>query len=401
MHLLRNRSLIILSLGHMFLDFFSSVVPVLLAFLSIPMGLSNAQLATAASLYNLVSSLLQPAFGWLTDHLGSRWIGTLSLLWTMVFISGVVILGQWGNYWLLLGALSMAALGSAAFHPQGAMNATQVEEKLRTTSASIFFFFGNLGLMSGPLVTGFILKMFGPDTFPFLILTGLPVVLLIATSVPMAEQGQLSRSSVGNVSTLTRAASKPGALIPLIGLIALRSWANFGTTTFLPKFYQDLGWDPASYGVVASLWMLGTAIGNVAGGPLADRYGRRLVVSLSLIMMAPVMFVLPLVRHGYPFPLIVLGGLTSGLSFSIIMVLAQSLLPGGKGLASGFTMGFMFASGAVGNVINGWLADWLGLSVSLQTVALVALGAAACACFLPRTRPAGKAPDAHVSAPLG
>jgi MFS family permease len=91
--------------------------------------------------------------------------------------------------------------------------------------------------------------------------------------------------------------------------------------------------------------------------------------------------------------LILLGGLTSGLSFSIIMVLAQSLLPGGKGLASGFTMGFMFASGAVGNVINGWLADWFGLSISLQSVALVALGAAACARFLPRTRPAETAPN--------
>ncbi|MGQ9787662.1 MAG: MFS transporter, partial [Anaerolineae bacterium] len=238
------------------------------------------------------------------------------------------------------------------------------------------------------------LKSFGAGTFPFLILVGLPVVLLSATSVPMAERGQLPPTSGRNVTPPTRTALKTGVVIPLVGLIALRSWANFGTITFLPKFYQDLGWDPASYGIVASLWMLGTAIGNVAGGPLADRYGRRLVVSLSLVMMAPVMFVLPLVQYGYPFPLIVSGGLTSGLSFSIIMVLAQSLLPGGKGLASGFTMGFMFASGAVGNVINGWLADWFGLSISLQSVALVALGAAVCARFLPRTRPAEVVPNA-------
>ncbi|PWH19848.1 MAG: hypothetical protein DDG58_04065 [Ardenticatenia bacterium] len=397
MHLLRNRSLITLSLGHMFLDFFSSVVPVLLAFFSVPMGLSNAQLATAASLYNFVSSLLQPAFGWLTDRVGSRWIGTLSLLWTMVFISGVVVIGQRGDYGLLLAALSMAALGSAAFHPQGAMNATQVEEKWRTTSASIFFFFGNLGLMSGPLVAGFILKSFGPDKFPFLVLAGMPVVLLTAASVPMTEQGSSSRSTVRNANPSSHVAPSAGVLIPLVGLIALRSWANFGTTTFLPKFYQELGWDPARYGTVASLWMLGTAVGNVAGGPLADRYGRRLLVSLSLIMMVPVMFMLPLVQSNYPFPLIVLGGFTSGLSFSVIMVLAQSLLPGGRGLASGFTMGFMFASGAVGNVINGWLADWLGLSISLQSVALVALGAAACARFLPRTRPAEPVAEAHAS----
>lgn len=389
MHLLRNRALVQLSLGHLFLDLFSSVVPVLLAFFSVPMGLTNAQIATAASLYNFVSSLIQPAFGWLTDRIGSRWIGSLGLLWTMISMSLVVVIGQMGSYPLLVGVLCMAALGSAAFHPQGAMNATHVAERYRTTSASIFFFFGNLGLMSGPLLTGVILQSFGPGSFPLLILAGLPVVYLMATTVPLSEQAPLP-----DQGDAARSSQKPGAylalgvLVPLVIMIAFRSWANFGTTTFLPKFYQDQGWDPTSYGIIASLWMLGTAIGNVSGGPLADRFGRRRLVSLSLFAMIPIMIVLPLVGGWLPFPVTVLGGLTSGLSFSVIMVLAQSLLPGGKGLASGFTMGFMFASGAIGNVINGWLADWLGLAVSLQSVAAIAAVAALCALFLPRTRPA-------------
>jgi MFS family permease len=120
--------------------------------------------------------------------------------------------------------------------------------------------------------------------------------------------------------------------------------------------------------------------------------------------MVPIMVILPVVGGWLPFPLTVLGGLTSGLSFSVIMVLAQSLLPGGKGLASGFTMGFMFASGAIGNVINGWLADWLGLAISLQSVAAIAAVAAACALFLPPTRPAaiqGAATDPPPNRPAG
>lgn len=391
MHLLRNRSLVQISLAHLFVDLFSSVVPVLLAFFSVPMDLSNAQIATAASVYTFVSSLLQPIFGWLTDRLGSRWIGALGLLWTMLFMSLVVVIGERGSYSLLLGALCMAALGSAAFHPQGAMNATHVEERHRTTSASIFFFFGNIGLMAGPVLAGFILKTWGPATFPFLILAGLPVVYLLATRVPMADQDRHRIAErPDEAHHPSRIHLTIGVLAPLVALIALRSWANFGTTTFLPKFYQEQGWDPTSYGLIAALWTLGTAVGNVSGGPLADRYGRRLLVSLSLFVMAPVMLILPLVQGTMSFPLVVLGGLTSGLSFSVILVLAQSLLPGGKGLASGFTMGFMFASGAIGNVINGWLADWWGLAISLQTVAVVALGAAVCARFLPGTRPSGE-----------
>jgi hypothetical protein len=75
-----------------------------------------------------------------------------------------------------------------------------------------------------------------------------------------------------------------------------------------------------------------------------------------------------------------------GASQSIIVVLAQTLLPGGKAMASGLTLGFMFASGAIGGIINGLMADRIGLTLTLQSVALVALGAALCALALPATR---------------
>ncbi len=71
----------------------------------------------------------------------------------------------------------------------------------------------------------------------------------------------------------------------------------------------------------------------------------------------------------------------------MIMVLTQTLLPGGKGLASGLTLGSMFASGAIGSNINGFIADHVSLAISLQSIALVALGAGLCALVLPRTRP--------------
>lgn len=184
------------------------------------------------------------------------------------------------------------------------------------------------------------------------------------------------------------------AVAALISLIALRSWANMGTTTFLPKFFQEArGWDPAAYGLVASMWTIGTAIGNLSGGPLAERWGRRLLVSSSLVAVAPVLLFLPYTEGFTAFLLTALGGLASGLSFSVILVLAQTLLPGGKGMASGLTLGFMFASGAIGNVINGWIADNWGLTLSLQSVALVALCGAMCAWIIPATRPAAIATE--------
>ena len=123
MKLLGNRQLVIISLGHFVVDVFGNMGSVLLTFFSLPMGLSNAQIGLAASLYTFTASLLQPVFGWMADRHGSRWFGAGGLLWALSFLSLAVILGQPG---MLAGAndelasLDLAPLSADDF--QGAEN---------------------------------------------------------------------------------------------------------------------------------------------------------------------------------------------------------------------------------------------------------------------------------------
>jgi FSR family fosmidomycin resistance protein-like MFS transporter len=49
-----------------------------------------------------------------------------------------------------------------------------------------------------------------------------------------------------------------------------------------------------------------------------------------------------------------------GASHSIIVVLAQRLLPGKSGVASGLVLGFTFASGSIGALFSGMIADESG-----------------------------------------
>jgi FSR family fosmidomycin resistance protein-like MFS transporter len=385
MSLLRKRSLVAVSLGHFTIDLFNSMSPVLLAFFSLPLGLSNAQIGLAASLYTFVASLFQPAFGWLADRHGSRWFGTVGLLWTLSWLSLAVTLGQSGMFLLLMIPFVLAALGSAAYHPQGAMNATNVDEGRQASSAAIFFFFGQAGLALGPAMAGLILGRVGPGGIPMLALIGLPVAAwLAATLRPTIDPITPVDHRQAEIRTQQRLAA--GVILALMGMIALRSWANFGIATFLPKFYQEKGWGPESYGLVASILMMGSATGGVFGGPAADRWGRRLIVAGSLFASILPLLFLPVAGGAAVFVAAALAGAMLGASQSIIVVLAQTLLPGGKATASGLTLGFMFASGAVGGIINGWMADRIGLTLTLQSVALVALGAALCALALPATR---------------
>ncbi|HXV97528.1 MAG TPA: MFS transporter, partial [Anaerolineae bacterium] len=118
---IRQRPYQAVSINHFFIDILNSSRNLIVAILAIEMGLTNAQVGLALLLYNVGSSLSQPLFGWLADRLGARWFVVGGMGW-MIFFFGLA--GVAGN-WLALGALTIAGIGSGAFHPTGTMVASK------------------------------------------------------------------------------------------------------------------------------------------------------------------------------------------------------------------------------------------------------------------------------------
>ena len=79
-------------------------------------------------------------------------------------------------------------------------------------------------------------------------------------------------------------------------------------------------------------------------------------------------------------------GFLLNIPHSILVVMAQRLLPKRQGLASGAVLGFMFASGAAAGAVVGWISDFTGLDVALHGVTLLPILAGLCALTLPATR---------------
>jgi FSR family fosmidomycin resistance protein-like MFS transporter len=79
-----------------------------------------------------------------------------------------------------------------------------------------------------------------------------------------------------------------------------------------------------------------------------------------------------------------LAGFFGGMPHSILVLMAQSLMPGRRAFASGMTLGFMFFSGAIGSYLLGIVADQVGLALTLQYSALLLVVAFVAALFLPR-----------------
>jgi FSR family fosmidomycin resistance protein-like MFS transporter len=154
----------------------------------------------------------------------------------------------------------------------------------------------------------------------------------------------------------------PG-ITAFILLIFLRAWTQMSVSAFLPKYLSDLGFRPSIFGPIAALFMGGAAIGGVLGGWLADRYGNRIVAFWSLAFALGPLMGLAFAQKPLAFATMTfLAGLLVGAPHSIIIVLAQRMLPGRMGAATGLVLGFSFASGAIGNIFSGLIADWWDLS---------------------------------------
>jgi FSR family fosmidomycin resistance protein-like MFS transporter len=171
-------------------------------------------------------------------------------------------------------------------------------------------------------------------------------------------------------------------------MTAFQSWAQQNMFTFVPKYLSDLGQPPGVYGLVSALFMAGVAFGNLFGGHLADRFGRRRVAVWTLLAASIPLLAIPyVVNLAWLYLLIPLSGLLTGATHSIIVVLAQRKLPGSLALASGLVLGFMFTSGALGTLLTGYLADLRGLPVVFTLSGILVLLAAGMALTI-KERPA-------------
>lgn len=413
MYFPRKRLFWAVSIGHLTNDTFMSMQSVVLAFISVNLlPLSTVQIGTILGVTALLGALSQPFFGLLTDRGGGRLLGAGGVAWTVGFMLLALVAAETGIYWLMVAAFILPAIGSGAFHPVGTMFAADSDRSYAASNLSYFFLMGQFGLALGPAIAGLLLnsastnnaaftEALGPVLHGRLLEQGtvspifsvglfaIPAVLLMAFTIPnRAAFRQTKTSEQANGVVEARTAIPVVALLILISMVTLRSLAQPGSVNFIPVLFQAKGWSPAQYGLITSSFWIASGIAGVFIGGMADRFDRRRVIAISLVLSAPAFFFLPLVDGALAFVLAILAGGLSGGSHSIIVVMAQSLIPRAKAFASGMILGLIFGTGAVGNFLIGWLSEAIGLDNAFQLVAGLIVVASALALLLPAQQPA-------------
>jgi MFS transporter, FSR family, fosmidomycin resistance protein len=165
-----------------------------------------------------------------------------------------------------------------------------------------------------------------------------------------------------------------GALIVLMLLIVSKFFymiclSNYYTFYLIHKF----GLSVQGSQICLFIFLFAVAIGTIAGGPLGDIYGRRAIIWVSILGVAPFSLTLPHVGFALTIVLSVCAGFILASAFSAIVVFAQELAPGRIGLVSGLFFGLAFGVSGIASAVLGRLADKTSIEYVFQVCAFLPL----------------------------
>ena len=357
-----------LTLAHIVNDTYFPMLVALQPILITTLGYSYFQAALLVMTYSLLSSVLQPVFGHLADKTGFRVSISLSILLSGC---GIALLGQLTDHYLImLGCVALSAVGTASFHPGaltkvGAIAASGNRGKI----TSFFIIGGNLGQAIGPIIAGLALAYGTIQSISWLVVPAL-IMALVLLVYPVPDTCPVASKT---------SAAGTGNWNPVILLFAgstLRAWVTFGAMTFLPTFLVLNGYPLLEATALVSVMLLAGVAGQVAGGALSDRVGRKPVVVVTTIAAIPA-FLAILFTHGILLiAAIIAFGFLLWSSFAVTIAMAHELMPAQIGLVSGLFLGISMGAGGIGVSLSGAVADWAGLDASLLLFPVIILAAA-------------------------
>jgi FSR family fosmidomycin resistance protein-like MFS transporter len=326
------------------------------------MGLRYTQVGLIALVTTITSSLFQPLMGPLSDRFRAEYVAAVSVLWLATVMA---LIGYAGSYLLLLGLVILASIGSATYHPAGAVIATRSSGTRRGASMALFSVGGNIGAALSPLWMGLAVSWFALRGT----LTIVPVAAICAAL--LVWQGRQATDTAAQSGTRVAQAGGRQYLVGLVLITAAmmaRSWFQVSLMTYLPTWVETTGGAVAEGGRLLAIFMFAVGMGSLLGGFVADRVGNWTVVVVSLALVGPLYWLflsLPPLSFTQALTLAAVG-VAIGCTFPTSILMAQDAWPKRVGLASGLVMGVGWAPGGLGASVTGFLADQQSLDVALQ-----------------------------------
>jgi MFS transporter, FSR family, fosmidomycin resistance protein len=375
-----HATVVVLASVHFLVDGYGNVLTPLLPLLITNLNLSLAGAGTLQMCFQLANSVAQLGFGHVADRRNPR---ILLIGGPLLAVSTLPLVGLAPTVWVLAAVLILGGLGGAAFHPPAAALVHRYAGQHRGFAMSFHITFGSLGQAMAPLLFAPFVQRFGLSATPWLVIPGVAVLLgVLLRRVPRV--GRLHESgSAGGIRALAPYA-RPLTLLYVIVVLRTLTAISFGT--FVPIMLTRRGMSLAQAGTAASIYLCAVGAGGFVGGPLADRFGARRLIVLSLVAAVPFLAVAPLF-DGWPIvAMIAAGGFLLQSTLPVNVTFAQTIAPISAATVSSLMMGFAWGVGGLAVPLVGLIADRIGIERTLMLMSFMPLAAAALALPLPATR---------------
>lgn len=350
--------LIAIGFSHLLNDTIQSLIPAIYPIVKESFHLTFAQVGLITLTFQMTASLLQPVVGFYTDRNPKPFSLAIGMSFTLF---GLICLAFASSFPWLLFSVGLVGLGSSIFHPESSRIAYMASGGRHGFAQSLFQVGGNAGSSIGPLCAALIIAGRGQRNilwFSLAAIVGIAVLYKVGQwyqthhhRIVGATKHSLQNASLSSTKVVT-------SLFILIALIFskyfyLTSLTSYYTFYLIHTFHVSV----ARAQVHLFLFLFAVAAGTLIGGPLGDRFGRKYVIWISILGVAPFTIALPYANLMWTSVLTVPIGVILASAFSAILVYAQNLLPGKVGMIAGLFFGLAFGMAGIGSAVLGKLAD--------------------------------------------
>ena len=370
--------LVALSCAHLINDALQSLIPAIYPILKTTLRLDFRHIGLITLTNQLTASILQPFVGFFTDRRPQPFALAVGMTFTL---AGLALLAGAASFgWVLL-AVALVGIGSSVFHPEASRVAHLSSGGQHGFAQSLFQVGGNAGSSLGPLLAALIVVNRGqPALIWFSVLAFVGILLLVR--VGRWYRGTVAQRHAASASARPDRPQRPPvsawrrnvSLAVLITLVFskyfyLACMVSYYTFYLITKFAVPV----KSAQLHLFVFLFAIAAGTFLGGPIGDQFGRKLVIWVSILGVAPFALALPYANLFWCGVLSAIIGLILSSAFSAILVYSQELVPGNVGLMAGLFFGLAFGMGGIGSAVLGALADHYGIGFVFQLCSFLPL----------------------------
>ena len=371
--------LVSLALGHTLMHCFQQGWYIILPSVKQTFGLSEIQYGGIESIRSASSTVVQIPSGMVSDILRKQWVIIVVSALLGVGVS-YVILGLAPSYGSVLLAAIIVGISIAVWHPPALSVLSARLAERRGLALSIHGMGGNLGNAAGPAMMGVIIGAVAWQMAAWIM--AIPMVLLalvlwrVLSGVPGWEgEGVTGRQYISTLKGLLRNRT----LVGLVVSHAIRAMGTIGMFVFFSLYCrEDLGFGPAKAGLYFTTMMASGIASQPLLGYLSDRFGRKIVLLPSLMLLGSFDILLVWSGSGVGLALVAICiGLFIYALGAVMQAAAMDVVPeeaGATAIALLFGISSLFTIPSA--TIAGWLSGTYGTpSVFIYSGLLVLLSA--------------------------